>query len=210
VTALAFDHGYDVAVVLTKGTKSLTRQTLSRIREDFRPFIKNDEVLVYDIMALPNLTGWELERKLIFVVKKEDDNLDRLLEAFQKDYPGLRSKKLLLIDDEADVATVTYRKKDGSVEAGVIQRQIDELRNLVNELDFLMVTATPYALYLQPEEEATVDGDSLFLPKRPAFTEILPIHPAYVRGDYYFEKSADPGSPAHYFYQDVPVPSETL
>ena len=157
-------------------------------------------------MALPSLTGWELERKLIFVVKKEDDNLDRLLEAFQKDYPQLRSTKLLLIDDEADVATVTYRKKDGNVEAGVVQRQIDELRNLVKELDFLMVTATPYALYLQPEEEVLVDGDPLFLPKRPAFTEILPIHAAYVGGDYYFEKSSDAASPAHYFYRDVPVP----
>jgi hypothetical protein len=36
VMALAFDKGYDVAVVLTKGTVSLARQTLNRIKKDFR------------------------------------------------------------------------------------------------------------------------------------------------------------------------------
>src|SRR6185437_11492662 len=50
-----------------------------------------------------------------------------------------------------------------------------------------------------------------FKPKRPAFTELLPIHSAYVGGDYYFEKSSEPESPAYYFFQEVPLPErETL
>jgi hypothetical protein len=32
VVARAFDRGYDIAVILTKGTKSLAEQTLSRVR----------------------------------------------------------------------------------------------------------------------------------------------------------------------------------
>jgi hypothetical protein len=41
------------------------------------------------------------------------------------------------------------------------------------------------------------------LPKRPAFTEIL--HPDYVGGGYYFEKSSEPDSTAFFFYEGVLV-----
>lgn len=40
VIARAFDRGYDIAVILTKGTKSLAEQTLSRVKEDFRDFVE--------------------------------------------------------------------------------------------------------------------------------------------------------------------------
>lgn len=49
------------------------------------------------------------------------------------------------------------------------------------------------------------NGSALFKPRRPAFTVVLPIHSKYVGGDYYFEKSSEPDSPAFYFYTDVPV-----
>src|ERR1700677_1864287 len=39
VVASAFDQGYDVAVILTKGTVSLAKQTLNRVRQDFAPFL---------------------------------------------------------------------------------------------------------------------------------------------------------------------------
>lgn len=206
VMASAFDKGYDVAVILTKGTVSLAKQTLNRVQKDFAPFLADDvdSVHVFDIMALPQLTPYELGHKLIFVVKKEDDNLRRLLKAFE-DFPALRGKKVLIIDDEADFASLTFRRKEGVISVGVIAGQIDVLRKLVKSASFLQVTATPYSLYLQPEEVALRDGSPLFLPKRPAFTEILPTHPDYVGGDYYFEKSSEPDSTAFYFYEDVPV-----
>src|SRR4051812_27765190 len=106
VIARAFDRGYDVAVILTKGTKSLAEQTLSRAKEDFREFIAADEVDVLDILHVPELTPYELNRKLVFVVKKEDDNLRHLLRLFQEQYPQLLSKSVLIIDDEADLASV--------------------------------------------------------------------------------------------------------
>src|ERR1700680_129763 len=33
--ALAFDNGVDLAVVLTKGTKALSKQTVTRVKKDF-------------------------------------------------------------------------------------------------------------------------------------------------------------------------------
>lgn len=205
VIARAFDRGYDIAVILTKGTKSLAEQTLSRVREDFREFIIADQVDVFDILTVPDLTPYELNRKLIFVVKKEDDNLRRLLSLFREQYPALRNKSVLIIDDEADLASVSFRKTNGLSTAGIISQQIDQLRDSVTNSAFLQVTATPYALYLQPEDEIVIPGGALFKPKRPAFTVLLPTHSKYTGGDQYFEKSTETDSAAFYFYREVPL-----
>lgn len=205
VIAGAFDRGYDIAVILTKGTKSLAEQTLSRVKEDFREFITAGLADVFDILAVPDLTPYELNRKLIFVVKKEDDNLRRLLSLFREQYSQLEKKSVLIIDDEADLASVSFRKTAGLTTAGVISQQIDQLRDSVTNSAFLQVTATPYALYLQPDDEVAVNASTLFKPKRPAFTVLLPTHSKYAGGDEYFEKSADPDSSAFYFYREVPL-----
>ncbi len=203
VIARAFDRGYDVAVILTKGTKSLAEQTLSRVKEDFGDFV--DQVEIFDILAVPELTPYELTHKLIFVVKKEDDNLRRLLDLFQNQYPQLRSRSVLIIDDEADLASVSGRRTGGIGTAGIISRQIDQLRDSVTNSAFLQVTATPYALYLQPNDEIVINGEALFKPKRPAFTVLLPTHSKYVGGDEYFERSGDAESSAFYFFREVPI-----
>lgn len=205
VIARAFDRGFDVAVILTKGTKSLAEQTLRRTKEDFREFEAGDQVEVFDIFSVPELTPYELSRKLIFVVKKEDDNLRTLLDLFRTRFPELRTKAVLIIDDEADLASVSFRRGGGLSLPGVISQQIDALRDCVKSSAYLQVTATPYSLYLQPEDEVIVDGNSLFKPKRPAFTVLLPTHSKYVGGDEYFERSNDPESSAYYFFREVPL-----
>lgn len=114
--------------------------------------------------------------------------------------------RVLLIDDEADMASVRFVHKQatGDFEQGAIAQQMDNLRSVVGRIAFLQVTATPYALYLQPEEyEPQGPSDFMFLPKRPAFTELLPIHSAYVGGDDYFGEF-DESDPRHYLF--VPVP----
>jgi hypothetical protein len=205
IIARCFDRGFNVAIILTKNNVSLTQQTLTRVKEDFKELIAAEEVLADDIMCLPSLETYELNKKLILVVKKEDDNLDRLLEAFEKKYPELQQRKILIVDDEADYASVSGQRKDGVVGIGKIAKQIDRLRELVPDSDFLQVTATPQSLYLQPEEDLLVNGTPLFKPKRPKFTVILPTHSQYVGGDFYFERSTDDDSPAYYFYREVPL-----
>ena len=61
IIARAFDKGYEVAVVLTKGTVTLSTQTVKRIGRDYRTFVNGDEVIVFDIMEMPErLTRSEL------------------------------------------------------------------------------------------------------------------------------------------------------
>jgi hypothetical protein len=76
IIADGFDAGYDIAIVLTKGTKTLSNQTMARFRNDFGKFIDEDDVALFDVMQMPaKLTGSERNRKLIFVAKKQRDNL---------------------------------------------------------------------------------------------------------------------------------------
>ena len=189
VIAQAFDRGIDIALVLTKGTKTLSAQTVARLEADFAEFIEEDELQVLDIMKLPKLTRSEMRRKMVVVAKKQARNLDKLID-FLKEHEALQDRKVLLIDDEADLASVRFVPKpaDNIIKQGTIADQIDELRQVVDDIYFLQVTATPYSLYLQPEDYQDVSNGQnyVFKPKRPAFTEVLPTHDGYVGGNDYF------------------------
>lgn len=202
IMALAFDNGYDAAIILTKGTKALVRQTIQRMESDFAEFITADKVDVFDVMVMPdNLTAYERNKKLIIIVKKEVNNMHRILDKLASVYPDLRTKKILIIDDEADYASISFRKHTEAVEVGRISSQIDEVRSIVNKVDYLQVTATPYSLYLQP---TTVEEGIKFLPRRPAFTVLVPVHENYVGGDFYFNDSEDENSLAHNVFEEYP------
>ena len=187
--ALGFDNGFDIAIILTKGTKALARQTLARVRKEFARFQIDDQLQVFDIMTVPDsLTGYELNQKIIVVAKKQRDNLNRLEALFPDRYPQLQQKRVLIIDDEADYASVGFRSSPGQdPDINVTGRQIDHLRHTLGTSSFLQVTATPYSLYLQPED-LVVQGIE-FRPIRPAFTELVPINSQYIGSDYYFTEA---------------------
>lgn len=205
IMGLAYDNGYDLVILLTKGTKVLVQQTISRVKQEFDGMIQRDKMGVYDIMSLPsNLKKWELRKKLTIVVKKETKNMDRLYEALFETYPTLQDKNILFIDDEADFASVSFEKntKKNITEMSVIASKIDKIRSDIRQGSFLQVTATPYSLYLQPEQYE-MDGKIKFQPNRPAFTELVPVHDQYVGGDFYFNESKKENSPAYYLYQEI-------
>lgn len=128
--------------------------------------------------------------------------MDRLSALFRESYPQLTSKRVLIIDDEADYASIGFRR---SRQEGVIinttSRQIDELRQTLAASAFLQVTATPYSLYLQPDN-LVVQGIE-FKPVRPAFTVLVPVHQDYIGSNYYFDRITDEESVASFIYQQV-------
>ena len=187
VIGCAFDNGYSIVVVLTKGTKVLCRQTVARVKSEFLTFIDKDEVDVYDILDMPSLTKYELKKNIIIVAKKQVNNIDKLLDFFEKNNDVFKLRKALIVDDEADFASIGFKKdKNRDIDINRTAKQLNQLRGIINNCSFLQVTATPYSLYLQPAD-FIVKG-ALFKPVRPAFTQLVPINSKYTGGDYYFSE----------------------
>ena len=202
IIALAFENDFDIAVILTKGTKALAKQTLERVRDEFAPLAAHDGVQIHDIMTVPSgLTGYELSQKLVFVAKKQSDNLDKLAGLIRDEYPVLAGKRALIIDDEADYATVGFRNtSENGLQANVTTQQVDTLRGIFQSSAFLQVTATPYALYLQPDD---ITSGLEYRPLRPAFTELVPVATSYIGSDFYFDDSQNEQSVASHLYHEV-------
>jgi len=183
---LAFDNGYDLAIVFTKNSRPLLKQTLERLQDDLKFFDREGVLTAYDIMqAHQRYAPAEFNQRLIFVCKKEDDNLERLKQLVTDHAEILRTKKILFIDDEGDTATASYRRAAGNVEANVVTRQISEIRGLLAGYSYLSVTATPYSLYLQPTNVG-VSNVSVFKPVKPLYTVLAPVGDKYIGGDVFF------------------------
>jgi hypothetical protein len=186
ILALAFDNGFDIAIVLTKNSRPLAEQTFKRLRAELSENVEDGDLEIYDIMTCPErLTKFELESKLIFVAKKQSDNLNRLLRLFTDSCPEMRGLRVLIVDDEADSASIGYTKRGEQYEANTIARQISAFRSCLSKVSFLQVTATPYSLYLQPGN-VEVANVTEFKPTRPAFTKLVPVPDSYVGGTTYF------------------------
>jgi hypothetical protein len=193
VLADAFDRGFDAAIVLSKNSTALIQQTVKRLQSEFSTFTDDGDMEIYDIMSAPtSFTEFELEAKHIFVAKKQKDNLRRLIELFSRE--DMRGLRVLIIDDEADNASVGYAMRQGDINATTIASLISQLRDCIDEVSFLQVTATPYSLYLQPTE-IDVANHASFKPTRPAFTQLVPVPDAYVGGDTYFGEAAQSEDP---------------
>ncbi|MFJ7185851.1 Z1 domain-containing protein [Lysinibacillus xylanilyticus] len=203
--AVGFDSGYDIVIILTKNSSALVKQTYERLEQEYETLIDEDKLAVYDIMKMPTkLRNFELKKKLVIVLKKEKTNMSRLDKMLFEQYPELNEKRILFIDDEADFASVAYDnvKEKNIIELKKIAGQIDEIRAKLNNASYLQVTATPYSLYLQPED-MTIHPGKFYQPKRPAFTELVPIHDKYVGGEIYFENSKIDGHMASYLFYEV-------
>ena len=190
--ALAFDNGYDLAVVLTKNSNALAMQTTARMKQEFASFRDDDLIDIFDIMCTPpELSRFELDKKLILVVKKEKNNIPKLFK-FIKEYSLDEKKKCLIIDDEADFCSIGYQlNKDTEIfDLKKIASQINELRlNLTCR--FIQVTATPYSLYLQPEN-IVLGGHEEIKPVKPSTTVLVPSGEGYIGGEYYFDEEKNP------------------
>ena len=204
IIGLAFDRGIDIAIILTKGTNALAQQTIQRLNKDYRFFRQNAQIghitiNIYDIMTVWNRMKAAMINncKTVLVCKKERTNMQHLIDMFNQ-CASLREKSVLIVDDEADFASRNYRNAGlnnnrQDIEMARISQMIDNFRGIPNYCRYLQVTATPYCLYLQPEGELNLNGQTV-RPFRPRFTSIVPTHPAYIGGEQYFEESKNQDS----------------
>ncbi len=207
----AFDRGIDIAVVLTKNSELLGTQTTRRIRNEFKDFENEGHINIYYTHTFGDtiLKKSQLQNKKVFIAIKNPSSVSKLIKAFKTNNPDLCSKKILIIDDEADTGSIGAKGKIEMQELLETAKRLNEFRTILPNGFFLQVTATPYALYLQPNEIETASG--VYKPVRPKFTEILDSYPGYVGGKVYFEDSEDMDNPAYHIHiQATPMDVATL
>ena len=223
--ALAFDNGFDMVFILSQSNTALINQTVSRMKKEFKCFIDDCMVGVSDIMKCRgSMSPCELdERKNIIVAKKQKDNMAALNEFIAKNATSIRGKKCLIIDDEADATGIGFnkvKKKGGDTswdqDKGLeeenkkkddyaytlreIRSKIDNLRRNLNASAYVEVTATPYALYLQPDDS---DKNREILPTKPFTTVLVPSGDNYIGGSSYFIESKKVGSKESMLFERI-------
>lgn len=186
VSVLARDNGFRLLIICTGLTVSLFEQSAERLRRDLRIQERSDRQWLF--VSNPRATA-EMEqmvetaldegRTVLIPVMKNGrhlDNLSRLLSRL-----SLNGIPALIIDDEADQASLNNDIRRIPQGQSATYRRILHLRDLVPRHTFLQYTATPQALLLI----------NLIDVLSPAFAQVLTPGAMYTGGRVFFEQNMD-------------------
>lgn len=169
--AMGADEGYRTIIILTSDIDPLYEQTLGRVREAFPgiDIIGKKEFKDADAFLQRIKSG-----TCAIVTTKNSGLLRTLIQNFKKGkVPRLTC---LIIDDEADQASLNTKTSRADGSRSAINDRITELRGFFEKNTYLQVTATPPALFLQ-----TAEHDF-----RPKFTVLSQPGSDYVGGEDFF------------------------
>ena len=111
-----------------------------------------------DVLNSRQLTLRAVREPVLFVIKKHKsiiENLATWLKAYNADSNGMIGESLLLIDDEADNASINTN--DANSDPTAINRTIRQLLSVFKKRTYIGFTATPFAnVFIDPE---TSDSD---------------------------------------------------
>ena len=166
VLALAFDNGYDIAVVLGGNTLELLKQNASRISSAFKVDAEKLTVLkTNDNKSLINSARIkefiENGRKVIIVGLKHHKHINQIAEIFNNDF--LANQPVLIIDDEGDQATLNTKAYLSSMSS--TYESVLNLKGKLSKHCFLSITATPQAnILIQAFDRLSPDFGELVYP----------------------------------------------
>lgn len=173
--ALGADEGYKTIIILTSDIEPLYEQTLSRAREAFPGM---DIVGKKELKDTHSFLQRIKSETCAIVVTKNSSVLKALIENFK--VGRVRGLTCLLIDDEADQASLNTRASRNDGSRSTINGLIGDLRSFFHRNTYLQVTATPQALFLQ-------EGKHAF---RPKFTVLSHPGADYVGGNDFFAEDS--------------------
>ena len=181
----AADAGYQVIIVLAGLLNSLRNQTQERLDADFMGWCtyKNDFIgasrfgvdkprpvcfttSIEDFKKnTANTIAMGLDAinvPILFVLKKNKSTLENLYRWLSEhNKHNLRDYSMLMIDDEADHASVNTNKEDKDPTA--INKAIRDLLSLFNRSSFVGYTATPFAnIFIDPENEDEMQNGEIY------------------------------------------------
>lgn len=169
--AIGADEGYKTIIVLTSDIDPLYAQTLGRVREAFPGM---DILGKSDFNDVSAFLARIKSGICAIVTTKNTTILGKLIENFQKG--NLKGLAALIIDDEADQASLNTKERKADGTRSAVNDCIVELRGFFQKNTYLQVTATPQALFLQTPKHDF----------RPQFTVLSYPGAAYVGGDDFF------------------------
>lgn len=164
--SLAFDNGYDIAIVLGGTKKPLLKQNSDRIKEYFHDVKDNVFVLNSnenaDHLNEENIRGFlRREKKVIVVGLKSVKQISSIMHIFKNN--TLNERPVLIIDDEGDeysLNTKVKQKKESSTYSAIL-----DLKNTLQRHCYVSVTATPQAnLLISKIDELSPDFGVLVPP----------------------------------------------
>src|SRR5258708_3077731 len=169
--AMGADEGYRTIIILTSDIEPLYEQTFGRAQEAFpgmdiigKKDFKDSDSFLKRIKGGP----------CVIVTTKNSGLLTTLADNFKKG--NMKGLTCLIIDDEADQASLNTRERKADGRRSPINGKIVELRRFFHKNTYLQVTATPQALFLQ-----TPSHDF-----RPKFTVLSRPGSDYVGGEDFF------------------------
>lgn len=193
-TALAFDNGFRVAVVMTSNINDLVTQTHGDFTSGMAgvmTFTKDDDLeREVDNVKMHLEMG---DGRLLIVCSKGATSLQNVSTFLQ--HVGAENYPSIIFDDEGDQASLdtntARRARNESAVAvapsttnGIIQ---NELKSAIPRHVYVSVTGTPQAILLQSAEST----------HRPSFIEMLPAGESYIGGDHFFDTDEPEQNPYH-------------
>jgi hypothetical protein len=180
----AADAGYRVIIVLAGTLNSLRNQTQERIDSDFIGWSTVDRIHIgaatfgSERRPVCFTTRFEdfkrqtanaiamgldaLNEPVVLVIKKNKSTLENLHSWLEdNNQHKLQNFPMLLIDDEADHASINTNKEDKSPTS--INNAIRNLLSLFTRSSFVGYTATPFAnIFIDPETEEEMENGLLY------------------------------------------------
>ncbi len=216
VISKAADSGYKIIIVLAGLLNALRNQTQERIDEGFIGLDSSMQltnlkdkligVSIYDSSRRPiplTTSTQDFDKKIatqlraelghfnepiVFVLKKNVSILKNLVDWLKNNNQDLSKFPMLLIDDEADHASVNTNKEDE--DPTTTNRRIRELLALFDQSSYLGYTATPFAnIFIDPESEDEMIKEGNLFPKD--FIISLDAPSNYVGAKRIFEEESD-------------------
>lgn len=169
--ALAIDSGYRNFIVLTTDLNDLYQQTLERIQKALHgaQIIGKKQ---FKQSPMPSSQG-----AMVFVASKNSSVMGKLVQLISE--LGRRNETFMIIDDEADQASLNTNINKQNAPASGVNQQFLNLFAQLTSYTFLQTTATPEALLLQDESS----------PFKPTFVVAARPSDDYVGGNYFFDQN---------------------
>lgn len=180
VIAKAADAGYRLFIVMSGVTNKLRKQTQKRFDSDLKQLLnerwvaltnENDDFTQQHAGNVDAFLTQYAQHKTVCIVKKIPMRLRLLADWLSKARSEvLQSCPVLIIDDEADEASINVARVQGM--RSQVNSQICRMINLLPKVAYVGYTATPFAnVFIDPSDEQDLYPRDFIvdLPRRPDY-----------------------------------------